>query len=1138
MHRLTRTATPPPRARRRRARLQLEALESRITPAVVGVNAASNVHPIDPNIYGTAFATTAQLADLHVPLNRDGGNASDTYSYPQDATNHGSDWYFESIPSGGGNGQGMDSFVNTTKAGGAQPSITLNLFDWAAKVGAGRSDLGSFSVTKYGPQQATDPYHSDWGNGVHTDGTNVTGNDPNDAYVPNSPAIEQAWIQHLIATFGNSQNGGVKYYTLGNETGLWNSTHRDIYPNGDTLPDLLNRIIGYATMVKTLDPGAQILGPEEWGWTNYFISGADSTAHNWGATYDGLNAEAWLLNQLRQHDAATGQRLLDYFTLHFYPQGGQFGNDVSTNMELLRNRSTRSLWDPNYVDESWIGTTGINGGKVELINLMKDWVNTYYPGTKIGITEYNWGAEGNMNGATTQADIWGIFGREGLDLADRWTTPATGSPTYLAMKMFRNYDGNGSAFGDSSVSASVANPDQVDAFSSIRSSDGALTVMVINKNLYDPANPSATTPITLNLSNFNAAATAQEWQLAATNPGDQTVAQIRQLADAPIAGGNLTVSVPMESVTLFVIKPGATAPPAPTGLSATPSDGRVALSWNAVAGATSYDVYRGTSSGGETLLQSGVAGTTFADTAVTDGTTYYYTVSAVNAAGEGPHSTEVSATPQVGAPAAPTGLTATPGVVKVSLSWSPVGGATSYNVYRGTTSGAETLYRSGVTATTYTDTSVTGGTTYDYEVTAVNAGGESPRSAEVSATPQVAPPAAPTGLSATASDGRVALAWSAAAGATSYNVYRSTTSGAEALWQSGVAATTYTDTGVTNGTTYHYMVSAVNAGGESPRSAEVSARPQVAAPTAPTNLHVTAVTPTQISLAWTELSTNLTGFLLERATNSTFTAGLTSVNLGAAARSYIATGLAPGTGYWFRMRAANAGGVSAYSNVAAATTPWPLGTGRGLAATYFNNPNLTGTTVRRIDPVVNFNWGTGSPVPGIAPFTFSVLWTGQVQAIEPGIYRFLTVSEDGVRLWINGRLLINDWKDHRPTIDTSPAVALAAGQKASIALAYYQDTGSAVIRLLWQRPGQTTFGVIPPSQLYPPSPPAVLVHGASFGPSTASLAPTRPSFEDASFTDASVVVIGPAVVQDMSVASHPRSRSRSAQIPANPGASG
>ena len=97
-------------------RLRLEALEARDVPATVTVNAAANVHAIDPNVYGTAFASTAQLADLNLPLNRNGGNASDTYSYAQDATNHGSDWFFESIASGSGNGQGMDSWISNTKA--------------------------------------------------------------------------------------------------------------------------------------------------------------------------------------------------------------------------------------------------------------------------------------------------------------------------------------------------------------------------------------------------------------------------------------------------------------------------------------------------------------------------------------------------------------------------------------------------------------------------------------------------------------------------------------------------------------------------------------------------------------------------------------------------------------------------------------------------------------------------------------------------------------------------------------------------------------------------------------------------------------------------------------------------------------
>ena len=109
---------------------------------------------------------------------------------------------------------------------------------------------------------------------------------------------------------------------------------------------------------------------------------------------------------------------------------------------MLRNQSTRIFWDPNYVDPSWINNI------IMLIPRMKNWVANYYPGTKIGITEYNWGAEPSINGATAQADILGIFGRENLDLATRWATPDSSTPTYKAIKMYRNYDGNKSTFGD------------------------------------------------------------------------------------------------------------------------------------------------------------------------------------------------------------------------------------------------------------------------------------------------------------------------------------------------------------------------------------------------------------------------------------------------------------------------------------------------------------------------------------------------------------------------------------------------------------------------------------------------------------------------------------------------------------------
>jgi hypothetical protein len=636
--------------------LVLELLEDRLAPAVtISVDASANPHPINPNVYGVAFADKTALADLNVPINRDGGNASDTYNYQQDASNHGSDWYFESISSAGSGGQNsLDQLVTDTQSSGAQPDLTVPILPYVAKLGSGSSILGSFPTSVYGPQQYTDPYNSAWGNGVTTSGQNITDTNPLYNYIANTASFEQGWVQHLISTFGTPGNGGVPYFTLGNEPALWNSTHRDIHPAGETNTELLSDIESYAGMIKSVDPGAQVLGPEEWGWTGYFIDGADAAAQNWGATYNGLNVSQWLLQQLAAYQAANGTRLLDDFTLHYYPQGkvntslNEFSDDVSTAAQVLRNQSTRSLWDPSYVDQSWIGTTGVNNGIVDLIPTMRNWVNTYYPGTKIGITEYNWGAEGHMNGATAQADILGIFGREGLDLGERWTTPSAGTPVYNAIKMYRNYDGHDSSFGDTSVGATVPNADQVSAFAALRSSDGALTIMVDNKNLYDPTHPTATTTITLNVANFAGNGVAQEWQLVASDPGDATqTTAITRPSDISYSGGTITVTVPMQSVELFVLEPATqqAAPPAPTGLTAAPSNGQVTLSWTGSTGASSYNVYRSLTPGGEgaTPYSAGVTTTTFTDTGLTNGTAYYYQVSAVGSGGESARTSELAA---------------------------------------------------------------------------------------------------------------------------------------------------------------------------------------------------------------------------------------------------------------------------------------------------------------------------------------------------------------------------------------------------------------------------------------------------------------------------------------------------------------
>ncbi|HEY1663565.1 MAG TPA: glycoside hydrolase family 44 protein [Verrucomicrobiae bacterium] len=545
----------------------------------ININAQANRNPISAMIYGVAFASSNELTDLNFTMNRSGGNNETRYNWQLNCHNLDFDYYFESYPdSSAVPGATADAFVANSKAAGAQPMITIPMIGWAPFLGPGRGKLYSYSVAKYGPQTSIDPYLTDAGNGISvTNNTHITWNDPTDANFPTNVLFEQGYVQHLMSNWGSSTNGGVRYYVMDNEHSIWFSTHQDIHPVGPTMQEIWSKMLATASMVKSNDPNALVIGPEEWGWPGYLYSGYDQQWSGQRGDYNptdypdraangGWDYIPWLLNQFHQYALTNNnQRLLDYLTVHCYPQENNVSGDaVDTATELLRNQSTRVFWDTNYVDPSWINSI------IMLVPRLKNWAATYYPGTKTGVTEYNWGAEASINGATAQADILGIFGREGLDLATRWTTPANTTPTYLAMKMYRNYDGNKSTFGDTSIQTATPNPDVLSAYAAVRSSDGAMTLMAINKDITNA------TPITANITNFLALGTAQRWQLTSANT-------INQLSNVTLTNGVLSDMLPAQSITLYVL-PGV----APFNLHVVPGNttGQLTLSFGGQTGLT------------------------------------------------------------------------------------------------------------------------------------------------------------------------------------------------------------------------------------------------------------------------------------------------------------------------------------------------------------------------------------------------------------------------------------------------------------------------------------------------------------------------------------------------------------------------
>lgn len=478
-----------------KSRWLLVALLSMATPAwaqqiAVSVDTGRDVRAFSRDIFGVSYGNDARFAQMGYTVRRWGGNATTRYNWRVDVHNTANDWFYENIPGAGDRtqvppiGNAADAYIATTLAAGAKPLLTIPTIGWTPRADSPMNHpyFAGFSVAKYGVQQQVDPWDPDAGNGVRTNGSLIVDNEPSDTSSVVGPAFWQEWIAHLKTRFGD----GVRLYALDNEPMLWNSTHRDIHPAAATYDEIWSRTASYGAAIKQQDSDALVFGPVSWGYCDLFGSAADSCMDGPDRqAHGGMPFIAWYLQRVCADPLPGGGRLVDYLDLHWYPQGTNVSgsDDDSSSTAARRLRALKELYDPTWVSESWIADLGDwdanHYDKPNFIPRVRAWIDQHCPGTKLAITEYNFGGDNTASGAVAQAELFGIFAREGVDMAMRWVAPEPNTRAERAFTLFLDYDGAGAEVQGNSVYAASANVDQIGAYAF--ADDSRRMVLLTNK---------------------------------------------------------------------------------------------------------------------------------------------------------------------------------------------------------------------------------------------------------------------------------------------------------------------------------------------------------------------------------------------------------------------------------------------------------------------------------------------------------------------------------------------------------------------------------------------------------------------------------------------------------------------------------
>ena len=483
-----------------------------------------DTYEISPYIYGANQAEWKWMTGI-ATATRWGGNRTTAYNWENNASNAGSDWKHQNDSYMGKSdapGDTVGKWLTAAQKADALAIVTVPCIGYVS------ADKGNDGDVNQMPDYLSKRFHQSLPSKT---GKYTFPPDKTDAFV-----YQDEFAFWISKTFTK----GPVWFALDNEADLWASTHARLHPKPVLYDELVKVNIDYATAIKHAVPRANIVGLCSFGWSGW---------HQLQQAPDRQDRDFFdfYLQQMAAAEKQAKKRLIDAVDIHYYSEargGGIRVIEDKTNDQLYaaRLQATRSLWDPTYMEDSWITRDNLKEPMQELRRLQAS-IKKNYPGTKLIVGEYDFGGKNHISGTIAQADALGIFGREGVYVAANWRDMTEKDYIWAGFRAFRNYDGNGGTFGQTGYAIeSTADPATVSLYASRLSGKGPTSYVVVAVNKTADA-----MPVTIALKNEVLPRNATVYSFTADD--------LHPKAKPAKADRNFKTDLPAMSVSTIVFKP-------------------------------------------------------------------------------------------------------------------------------------------------------------------------------------------------------------------------------------------------------------------------------------------------------------------------------------------------------------------------------------------------------------------------------------------------------------------------------------------------------------------------------------------------------------------------------------------------------